>query len=594
MRSQNKIKAIIKDLNEGKTADAFFQITDLIKNNPENLEYLFLYAKMCNQVNKLDESEKALLYLISKKNNSIDYLHNLYSIYIKKNNLEKSEVIIKKILEIENNHYEAQRDLAYIKYQKNDINNAKSILEKIINQQNKDPFALNIYGLVLLKKDLTDEAKNFFKRAIEIDPNYIDSFNNLGKTYFDLEDLEQAFIYFRKAYKINKQFSKTLINLGNFLSLKDKNIFAINAYKKALLGEPKNIEIFANIALAYAREKKFKESKKYYDIALENNKLSPSLKLSLSYLYLYKNQFDKAWKLFESRKETSKFLKSYNNEFGIKKTSIPEKGSLDNKKILVLREQGVGEEILFSSMYAELISLNNNVKIETDKRLISIFERSFKSNIFVPNGYYSSNKKSLENFDEIIFAGSLCNIFRNSKSDFPNKPYLIDNLNKTKKLRDHQIFQNKNLKIGISWKSVVSVYGKLKSLKLSDFKTLIKNNRIFINLQYGNVKEEIKKIENQSFELYSFETVDLFNDFEGLMSILKNLDVFVTVSNSTAHIAAAMGIKTLLICPKKSSTYFYWSNESNKTPWYQNVEIFHIETSIEKTLERVNGVLEKL
>ena len=80
MRSQNKIKAIIKDLNEGKTADAFFQITDLIKNNPENLEYLFLYAKMCNQVNKLDESEKALLYLISKKNNSIDYLHNLYSI----------------------------------------------------------------------------------------------------------------------------------------------------------------------------------------------------------------------------------------------------------------------------------------------------------------------------------------------------------------------------------------------------------------------------------------------------------------------------------------------------------------------------------
>ena len=134
----------------------------------------------------------------------------------------------------------------------------------------------------------------------------------------------------------------------------------------------------------------------------------------------------------------------------------------------------------------------------------------------------------------------------------------------------------------------------LEALNLSDFKTLIKNNRIFINLQYGNVKEEIKKKENQSFELYSFETVDLFNDFEGLMSILKNLDVFVTVSNSTAHIAAAMGIKTLLICPKKSSTYFYWSNESNKTPWYQNVDIFHIETSIEKTLERVNGVLEKL
>ena len=55
-----------------------------------------------------------------------------------------------------------------------------------------------------------------------------------------------------------------------------------------------------------------------------------------------------------------------------------------------------------------------------------------------------------------------------------------------------------------------------------------------------------------------------------------------------------MGVKTLLICPKKSSTYFYWSNENNKTPWYQNVEIFRIETSIEKTLDQVNEALDKL
>ena len=61
MKSNNKVKSIIKDFNDGKTANAFFQIADLIKKNPENLDYLFLYAKMCNQVNKLIEAEKALL-----------------------------------------------------------------------------------------------------------------------------------------------------------------------------------------------------------------------------------------------------------------------------------------------------------------------------------------------------------------------------------------------------------------------------------------------------------------------------------------------------------------------------------------------------
>ena len=73
---------------------------------------------------------------------------------------------------------------------------------------------------------------------------------------------------------------------------------------------------------------------------------------------------------------------------------------------------------------------------------------------------------------------------------------------------------------------------------------------------------------------FDIEKINLFNDFEDLMSILKNLDIFITVSNSTAHIAAAMGVKTILICPKISSTYFYWSNEKNKTPWYKNVQIF--------------------
>ena len=297
--------------------------------------------------------------------------------------------------------------------------------------------------------------------------------------------------------------------------------------------------------------------------------------------------------MFESRKETPKFLKSKNKSI-IRQTLKAKKETILNKKILVVREQGIGEEILFSSMYKELINLNNNIKIETDKRLINIFERSFEINNFVKEGFYSKNNNELKNFDSIIFAGSLCSYFRKNKKDFLKKSYLVDDHNKTLKIKDNPIFKNNDLKIGISWKSVVSIYGKLKSLNLSDFKPLIKKNRQFINLQYGEVKEEIKKTENKNFNMYSFKNINLFNDLDDLMSILKNLDIFVTVSNSTAHLAAAMGVKTLLICPKKSSTYFYWSNENNKTPWYKNVQIFQIDRSLKETIENVNKVLNKL
>ena len=39
-------------------------------------------------------------------------------------------------------------------------------------------------------------------------------------------------------------------------------------------------------------------------------------------------------------------------------------------------------------------------------------------------------------------------------------------------------------------------------------------------------------------------------------------DVFVTVSNSTAHIAGALGVPTIVICPKKASTYYYWDYDN--------------------------------
>lgn len=129
---------------------------------------------------------------------------------------------------------------------------------------------------------------------------------------------------------------------------------------------------------------------------------------------------------------------------------------------------------------------------------------------------------------------------------------------------------------------------------MSDFAPLLKKKRQFINLQYGDVEEEINLEKNKKFNLYSFDKIDLFNDLDGLMSILKNIDVFVTVSNSTAHIAAAMGVKTLLICPKKSSIYFYWSNENNITPWYKNVEIFQVDKSIDITLDKIDKVLNSL
>ena len=124
------------------------------------------------------------------------------------------------------------------------------------------------------------------------------------------------------------------------------------------------------------------------------------------------------------------------------------------------------------------------------------------------------------------------------------------------------------LKIGISWKSFKNRYSSEKSLSLEDFDNIFNiSNSIIFNLQYGEVKEEIKNFtKKQNYKLITLDNLDLFNNFSGLANLLKSLDIFVTVSNSTAHLSSALGVRTILIKPANHASFHYWDYEDGKTP----------------------------
>ena len=76
--------------------------------------------------------------------------------------------------------------------------------------------------------------------------------------------------------------------------------------------------------------------------------------------------------------------------------------------------------------------------------------------------------------------------------------------------------------------------------------------------------------------------IDLFNDFLSIASLLKNLDLFITVSNSTAHLAGALNVKTILLKPFNQATFFYWNQKTNKTPWYPSIDLVDGDTISDK------------
>jgi len=590
----DKINSILKIFNSGEKQKALDKTVLLLDSNEKNIDLIFVHAKILMNLNQIDNANHSIKKILNLEPKNTIALELIYSNYLKINNYQLAEKFINKLINIGHYKYELLRDKAFIEYLKKNYQNARKFIKKAFQINKEEVFGLNIYGLINIEQNKTLQAINQLEKAISINPKYSDSYNNLGKCFIDIENLSQAYLCFKKAYRINPEADLPLINIANILSLKDKNKLALKFYERAKKINPKNHVTIENIAIINCKLKNIEWVEKNFQSQKALGNLNYEFLQGYSYLLLNKKRFSEAFDLFDARLQTKDFPKKNINYINIIKKLNTQKKIERKSKILIVKEQGVGDEILFSSMYNDLLNKHSNVQIECDPRLLKIFNRSFKKNIFFPFGHFSSTKDKMENFDKILYAGSLAKYFRKNEEDFKTDPYLktleeIDN-NINTKLENFKDTK----KIGISWKSVVNIYGTLKSLKIKDFEKIISKNKTLINLQYGKTDKEIKKFIEDGNNLYTFNDIDLFNDFDSLISILKHLDVFVTVSNSTAHFAGALGIPTILICPKKSSTYYYWDYENGKTPWYKSVSIVKFKDSIENTMSLVNDLIERV
>ena len=73
------------------------------------------------------------------------------------------------------------------------------------------------------------------------------------------------------------------------------------------------------------------------------------------------------------------------------------------------------------------------------------------------------------------------------------------------------------------------------------------------------------------------DEIDNRNAINGLAALIDACDLIVTVSNSTAHLAAAMGKPTLILLAHHTPLW-YWHLDAMKSPWYLCVTLLRQPT----------------
>ena len=262
--------------------------------------------------------------------------------------------------------------------------------------------------------------------------------------------------------------------------------------------------------------------------------------------------------------------------------------------LLVIAEQGIGDQVLFYSLLNELLKFNINVTVMTDAKLQSLFHRSIKNILFIERG----KKIDEEKFDAYIPMCDLGKIFRNSYSDFQNfnGKYLIADETRVRLIQSKM--QKSKIKCGLSWKSNNPYIGRDKSFQIEMLEPLLKNQNIqFVNLQYGDVKNDLEIMKDEYHcDILDTKDIDNYNDIEGLVALISSCDIIVTADNSNAHLAGALGKETYLILPKTNSLIWYWEHQINETSlWYSSVNTFkQIKTDQwNDPILRVNKIIKK-
>jgi ADP-heptose:LPS heptosyltransferase len=94
-------------------------------------------------------------------------------------------------------------------------------------------------------------------------------------------------------------------------------------------------------------------------------------------------------------------------------------------------------------------------------------------------------------------------------------------------------------------------------------------------LQYGDTSEEQAELyAARGLRLTRAAEIDNYNDIDGLAALIDACDIVVTVSNTTAHLAAALGKPVLVMLPFSPGLLWYWHLDSEDSVWYPGARLF--------------------
>lgn len=469
--------------------------------------------------------------------------------------------------------------LGYILTRLGEHREGLALIDRSIERAPRAAPFLNNRAQVLAETGRTDDAIADLRRAVRIDAKFTAAYVHLGILLRRAGRLDEALAALRRALSLEGNQPVARENLGmvlNQLGLARKDAGDLDgaaaAFADAIAQGVASPAHFLNAASVALDRGRLDEAKALYGNALERQPGWADAEYGLAQVALRRLDFAAGWRAYERRFETAP-------PQAIRRAPpLPRwRPQDDAARVAVWSEQGIGDQILFSTLLPELARRAGRVVVEVDERLAALYRRSLPGIEFTT---VHDSSAAFAECDREIAIGSLPGVLRPDAASFAAQPraLLAPDEGRVAHFRDRL---GAGRWIAISWRSLQPserrALGDRKSIPLERFAALAQSGARLLDVQYGDAAAEREAfVRAHPGLLTRLEDLDPYADLEGVAAAMAACESVVTASNVTAHLAGATGRPTRLVWLGPRPPFSYWTpGPDGRCLWYPSVELAH-------------------
>lgn len=474
-----------------------------------------------------------------------------------------------------------------------DWEKAEPLLRRIVSENSRDASAWHMLAVIAIHGGRGAEAIELVKGALELDRRNAEYLNTLGVAYGEAQQLEEALRSFKRGLKERPDYADAHYNLGKAYRKLGRFGEAEQCYLRARRLDPANPEVANNLATLYSRAGRWKEALPLLQDARATHSDDEALVINMATALLALSGPEAAMgelTAFVRRRPLAAAAQAelgrrllaegrlregwrvYGWRHGRTPGAFPD---CDGKRVLLLPDQGLGDQLFFLRFAAALRERAAHVAFACPEKLFPLIEAH------PPVNELRREKTELASYDLALPIGDLPRLLQADDTP-PPLPISVPPPRLTQ-WRERLSALGPPPYLGVTWRGGTrrddrpefGFAGEAPLYKEIDIASLASALRswrgsVFILQRLPGHQEigEFCKALGRAAHDVSAANEDLVD----MTAVLSLLDEYVAVSNTNVHLRAGVGKPARILVPFPPE--FRWMHAGELSPWFPGFRLY--------------------